>query len=154
MSACPLIVRDEIDCVEGVTVNRILTTHAGSLIRPPELFPFLAAMERGEPVDEQAHAKTLKEAVAREVLEETSLVIEPVGLAGFRETVVRDAQDRVERHFVILCFAARWVGGEPSLNEELSEARWLRPAELTGLPTTPGLAEIVAAAFERLRQAG
>ena len=50
----------------------------------------------------------------------------------------RDAEDRVERHFVILCFAARWTGGEPVLNEELSEARWLRPDELAALPTTPG----------------
>ncbi len=97
--------------------------------------------------------ETLSEAVTREVLEETSLAIEPVGLAGFRETVVRDAQARVERHFVILCFAARWTGGEPRLNEELSEARWLRPSELAGLPTTPGLGGIVAAAFERLEQA-
>ncbi len=98
--------------------------------------------------------ETLAQAVAREVREETSLAIEPVGLAGFRETIVRDAQDRVERHFVILCFAARWIAGEPELNEELSEARWLDPAELASLPTTPGLAEIVAAAFDRLRQAG
>ena len=48
----------------------------------------------------------------------------------------RRATDRVERHFVILCFAARWRAGEPVLNEELSEARWLDPAELAGLPTT------------------
>jgi 8-oxo-dGTP diphosphatase len=98
--------------------------------------------------------ETLTEAVAREVREETSLAIEPVALAGFREAVVRDAADRVERHFVILCFAARWSGGEPVLNEELSEARWLDPAELAGLPTTPGLADIVKAAFERLEAAG
>jgi 8-oxo-dGTP diphosphatase len=97
--------------------------------------------------------ETLTEAVAREVREETSLAIDPVGLAGFRETIARDGEGRIERHFVILCFAARWAGGEPRLNEELSEARWLRPSELAGLPTTPGLAEIVAAAFERLEQA-
>jgi ADP-ribose pyrophosphatase YjhB (NUDIX family) len=92
----------------------------------------------------------LSEAVVREVAEETRMSIEPVGLAGFRETVVRDADDRVERHFVILCFAARWRGGEPDLNEELSEARWIDPSELAGLPTTPGLAEIVASAFAEL----
>src|SRR5262249_1904924 len=50
--------------------------------------------------------ETLHEAVAREVREETSLTIEPVALAGFRETIVRDPQNRVERHFVILPFAA------------------------------------------------
>jgi 8-oxo-dGTP diphosphatase len=92
----------------------------------------------------------LTEAVIREVAEETRMEIEPVALAGFRETVVRDGDNRVERHFVILCFAARWRAGEPDLNEELSEARWIEPAELAGLPTTLGLAEIVAAAFAQL----
>ncbi len=56
----------------------------------------------------------------REVDEETSLTIEPVALAGYREVVARDAEDKVERHFVILPFAARWIAGEPKLNEELS----------------------------------
>jgi ADP-ribose pyrophosphatase YjhB (NUDIX family) len=98
--------------------------------------------------------ETLMEAVAREVREETALEIEPVALAGFRETIVRNADSRVERHFIILCFASRWQAGEPVLNEELSEARWLDPAELAGLPTTPGLGEIVAAAFERLAEPG
>ena len=94
--------------------------------------------------------ETLKEAVMREVREETGMTIEPVALAGFREAIVRDTENRVERHFIILCFAARWRAGEVLLNEELDEARWLDPAELAGLPTTSGLAEIVAEAFQRL----
>ncbi len=98
--------------------------------------------------------ETLLQAVTREVREETSLEIEPVALAGHREVIARDAQGRVERHFVILCFAARWRSGEPVLNEELDDARWLNPAELSALRTTEGLAEIIAAAIERLaRQA-
>ena len=94
--------------------------------------------------------ETLTDAVTREVREETSLTIEPVALAGHREVIVRDQAGRVERHFVILCFAARWLSGEPILNEELDDARWLAPAELTALRTTEGLAEIVAAAVELL----
>src|SRR5262249_13584941 len=74
----------------------------------------------------------------------------PVALAGFREAIVRDADSRVERHFIILCFAARWRAGEVVLNEELDEARWIDPAELAKLQTTSGLAEIVAEAFQRL----
>jgi ADP-ribose pyrophosphatase YjhB (NUDIX family) len=98
--------------------------------------------------------ETLAEAVIREVREETELTIEPVALAGYREVIVRDAEDRVQRHFVILPFSARWIAGEPKLNDELAEARWLRPAELAGLTTTEGLADIIAAAFERIEQAG
>src|SRR5438270_397973 len=70
----------------------------------------------------------LAQALLREVAEETGMCIAPVALAGFREAIMRDAAGRVERHFVILCFAARWQSGEPHLNEELSEARWIFPA--------------------------
>jgi ADP-ribose pyrophosphatase YjhB (NUDIX family) len=91
--------------------------------------------------------ETLEEAIRREVVEETGLLIEPVALAGHREVIGRDAAGRIQRHFVILAFAARWLSGEPRLNGELSEAAWLRPDELAGLKTTEGLAEIVEAAF-------
>jgi 8-oxo-dGTP diphosphatase len=94
--------------------------------------------------------ETLAEAVMREVREETGLEVEPLSIAGHREMIARDADGRAERHFVILAFAARWVSGEPVLNDELAEARWLRPAELEGLATTEGLAEIIAAAFTRI----
>jgi 8-oxo-dGTP diphosphatase len=94
--------------------------------------------------------ETLTEAVAREVREETSMQVEPVALAGHREAIVRDRAGKIERHFVILCFASRWISGEPVLNEELDDARWLPPAEVAGLRTTEGLAEIVAASVEIL----
>ena len=90
--------------------------------------------------------ETLVAAVAREILEETGLTIAPLGLAGEREVIVRDSDGRVARHFVILAYAARWIAGEPTPNEEVAELRWASPGELAALPTTDGLAEIVAAA--------
>ena len=98
--------------------------------------------------------ETLREALIREILEETSMTIEPVALAGHREVIVRDDSGRVSRHFVILCFASRWIAGETRLNDELDESEWVRPSELKDLKTTEGLAEIVAAAFERMEMAG
>ena len=67
-------------------------------------------------------------------------------LAGYREAIARDADGQVERHFVILPFAARWLAGEVALNEELAEARWLCRPSSTGSKTTEGLAEMVRAA--------
>jgi ADP-ribose pyrophosphatase YjhB (NUDIX family) len=97
--------------------------------------------------------ETLMEAVVREVREETALTIEPVALAGYREAIARDDEGRIERHFVILPFAARWIAGEPMLNDELSEAMWLDPSEIAGLNTTAGLAEIIANAMALLARA-
>jgi hypothetical protein len=48
-------------------VERILTTHAGSLIRPPELLEFLVAKERGEPFHESAYANASGKAASRRV---------------------------------------------------------------------------------------
>lgn len=98
--------------------------------------------------------ESLTNATTREVREETALAIEPVALAGHREVIMRDAQGRIERHFVILCFAARLLGGELMLNDELDDARWIDPSELAGYRTTEGLAEIVAAAQTLLSRAG
>lgn len=96
--------------------------------------------------------ETLEEAVVREVREETALEVEPVALAGYRQAIIHDAAGGVERHFVILPFAARWLSGEVTLNEELAEAHWLEPTALSGsgLQTTEGLWLIVHAAAERL----
>lgn len=98
--------------------------------------------------------ETLIAAVIREVLEETALTVEPLALAGYREAVMRDKEGRVHRHFVVLPFACRWIAGEPRLNEELAEARWLRPSEIAGLKTTEGLGEIVASVFDQFERLG
>jgi hypothetical protein len=74
----------------------------------------------------------------------------PGALAGYRQAITRDAAGGVERHFVILPFAARWIAGEVALNEELAEAQWREPSALSDLKTTEGLELIVNAAWERI----
>lgn len=122
----------------------LIVRRARSPARDLYTFPG-GAVESGE---------SLTAAAIREVHEETSISIEPIALAGHREVIARDARGMVERHFVILCFAARWLNGEPILNAELSDARWVEPAEITAYQTTEGLAEIAAAAAALVGQAG
>ena len=95
--------------------------------------------------------ETLTDAVSREVREETGVAIEPVALAGYREMIMRDDDGKTVRHFVIVCFAARWVSGQPVPDmTEIAEAAWRWPAELDGLKTTEGLGEIIADAMPAL----
>jgi 5-methyltetrahydropteroyltriglutamate--homocysteine methyltransferase len=45
------------------STDRILTTHTGSLPRPPDLIEMIRARENGEPVDEAAFQARVREAV-------------------------------------------------------------------------------------------
>jgi ADP-ribose pyrophosphatase YjhB (NUDIX family) len=87
--------------------------------------------------------ETLTEALTREIREETQLTIEIVGLAGWREALPAQAGGG---HFVILPFAARWIAGEPVLNDELDDAQWRVPGTLSDLRLTQGLEDIIEAA--------
>src|ERR1041385_5077105 len=45
------------------SADRILTTHTGSLIRPPKLLEFVKARHGGQAIDQSAYDATLKDAV-------------------------------------------------------------------------------------------
>jgi 8-oxo-dGTP diphosphatase len=94
--------------------------------------------------------ETLVDAVRREVLEETGLTIDVIGLAGYRESILPDAVGDRGRHFVILPFAARWMAGDETLNDELDASRWMAVDAITGLQTTEGLLEILRRAEKLL----
>jgi 8-oxo-dGTP diphosphatase len=82
-------------------------------------------------------------ALAREIDEETGLRIEIVGLAGWREVLPPPSGGG---HYLILSFAGRWTAGEPVLNEELDDFKWLAPGALGDLKLTGGLTEVIEAA--------
>lgn len=87
--------------------------------------------------------ESLHTAVHREIDEETGLKIAIVGLAGWREVLPEAGGGG---HYVIMSFAARWIGREPHLNDELDDFRWLAPDALRDLKVTSGLHEIIEAA--------
>ena len=92
--------------------------------------------------------ETLHAALHREVDEETALKIDIVGLAGWREVVPGTAGGG---DYLIMSFAARWRTGEPVLNDELDDFRWLAPDALGDLKVTAGLQEVIRAARDLLR---
>ena len=87
--------------------------------------------------------EALHTALHREVDEETALKIEIAGLAGWREVLPAASGGG---HYLIMSFAARWSSGEPILNDELDDFRWLAPDALGDLKITAGLGEIIQSA--------
>jgi 5-methyltetrahydropteroyltriglutamate--homocysteine methyltransferase len=66
--------------------NRILTTHAGSLIRPPEVAAFDTARQQRQPVDEQAYDEALRSAVADVVRKQADAGIDVVDDGEFSKS--------------------------------------------------------------------
>ena len=89
--------------------------------------------------------ESLHTALHREVDEETGLRIEILGLAGWRE-VLPGAGGGGGGHYLIMSFAARWTAGEPVLNDEHDDFKWLAPDGLGDLKVTGGLREVIEAA--------
>jgi 8-oxo-dGTP diphosphatase len=92
--------------------------------------------------------ESLHTALHREVDEETALKIEITGLAGWREVL---PEEPGSGHYLIMSFAARWSAGEPVLNDELDDFRWLPPDALGDLQMTGGLQEVIQSARRLLR---
>lgn len=69
------------------SVNRILTTHVGSLIRPPELLEFFRAKQSGAPYDKAAYEKCLKESVAAVVKKQAEVGIDVVSDGEFGKSI-------------------------------------------------------------------
>ena len=55
------------------SISRILTTHVGSLIRPPELLALIEARQDGKQVDEAVFADALRNAVAEAVRQQAEV---------------------------------------------------------------------------------
>ena len=68
-------------------MNRILTTHVGSLVRPPELETFLEQQQNGEAYDERAYRDCLARAVAEVVKLQTEAGIEIISDGEFGKSI-------------------------------------------------------------------
>jgi ADP-ribose pyrophosphatase YjhB (NUDIX family) len=88
--------------------------------------------------------ETLEAAALRELREETGVLAEICAFNQPVQHIQRDESGKVERHYVILSFAARWVAGEGEPGEEAGEIIWRSPDDLADLALTPNLMRVVA----------
>ena len=85
---------------------------------------------RSLPGGVQELGESVREAAHREVMEETGVEIELLGLIDVIDSVRRDDADRVQFHYTLVDMAAEWRGGEPRPGDDAMGARWVPLAEI------------------------
>jgi len=81
--------------------------------------------------------ETTREALVREIREETGLTVEPVEFIEVFERILHDADSRVQYHFVVIDYLCRIISGESCPGSDVSEMRWAVFDDLQILGITP-----------------
>jgi ADP-ribose pyrophosphatase len=77
--------------------------------------------------------ETLQEAAEREIFEETGIIIRANEPVYTFDTIVRDHNNAIVYHYVIVDLAADFVGGTLSPGDDAVKAAWLSAHELKQL---------------------
>ena len=96
--------------------------------------------------------ETLRQAAAREALEETGLTVEVGDLLGVFDRVIRDADQRICYHYVLIDFLCRCPAGELRAAGDAAEARWFTPNEISQLPLAADTAVVIRQGFDKVQK--
>jgi 8-oxo-dGTP diphosphatase len=93
----------------------------------------------------------VREAAVREAREETGLIVEPGELLGVYDRILRDLEQRVQYHYVLIDFLCRRVGGELFAASDAAEVRWFPKEELSMLNLAEDTEDVIERGFANLR---
>lgn len=87
--------------------------------------------------------ESVEAAAVREVEEECGLKVRLLGLVGVVDRIIRDADDRIRYHYVLIDYLAAPEAGVARAGSDAAELRWVSLGELEQYETTHGLAAMV-----------
>jgi ADP-ribose pyrophosphatase YjhB (NUDIX family) len=94
----------------------------------------------------------VREAAIREAREETGLTVEPSELLGVYNRVLRNAEQRVQYHYVLIDFLCRRVAGELAAASDAAEVRWFTREELPALRLAEDTLDVIRKGFAELEK--
>jgi len=124
----------------GVAVLRpdaVLLVRRG---RPPSLGAWSL------PGGAQKLGETAEAAARRELAEETGLEVGDLLLVANVDSIHRDGAGRIQYHYTILDFAARWRDGTPAAGSDVTELAWAEFERLDEFDLWSEARRVVAAA--------
>jgi 8-oxo-dGTP diphosphatase len=96
--------------------------------------------------------ESLDHAVRREVLEETGLQVEPLGVLEIFERIMRNGNGVAEYHYVLLDYICRVSGGALAAGDDAGRVEWVRRRDLAGLDITEGTLAVIEKGFRNRRK--
>jgi 8-oxo-dGTP diphosphatase len=90
------------------------------------------------------------EAAIREAREETGLTVEPGQLLGVYDRILRNPEQRVQYHYVLVDFLCRRVAGDLAAASDAAEVRWFAREELPGLNLAEDTLDVIGKGFAKL----
>jgi 8-oxo-dGTP diphosphatase len=121
----------------------------GRVVLVKRKFPPLAG-EWSIPGGRLEIGETLREAVVREVREETGLTAEPADLLGVYDRLLRDEGGRILYHYVLIDFLCRRLAGELQAGGDADDAGWFSQKEIAKISLVEDTAEVIRLGFEKV----
>lgn len=90
----------------------------------------------------------VRDAAIREVREETGLVVEPAYLLGVYDRVLRNSEQRVQYHYVLIDFLCRRTGGTLQAADDAAEVGWFTREELPRLKLAEDTLDVIGKGFQ------
>tara|TARA_Y100000813_G_scaffold182721_1_gene152638 strand:- start:54 stop:494 length:441 start_codon:yes stop_codon:yes gene_type:complete len=82
----------------------------------------------------QKLGETVYQGAIREVLEETCIEAEVLGLIDVVDSMTKDDEGRLQFHYTLVDVVCRWVAGEPKAAADAADALWMPLSEIPSLP--------------------
>ena len=96
--------------------------------------------------------ETVKQAIIREVREETGLEILPTKFVGVYDDFLSEKDEPM--HHIIATYEATVIGGRILITKEATEYAWMSPEEALGSPQVPDIFKRMLDDFRKQNQTG
>jgi len=94
--------------------------------------------------------ETVAEGAMRELAEETGIVAKPAGVLDVHDAITRDAEGRVQFHYLLIAVRGIWQSGEGEPADDAAACAWVTRADIVAgkYPTFPTLLPLLDRALK------
>ena len=94
--------------------------------------------------------ETVAEGAMRELYEETGIVAKPAGILDVHDAITRDAEGRVQFHYLLIAVRGLWQSGEGEPADDAAACAWVTRDDIVAgrYPTFPTLLPLLDRAMK------